>query len=152
MEDCAEEERAANRRTLLAAWNAATYVAQIDDTRLTEAMSQDGYLRATRKVLRDNDGLWFKNECLVVKRLERGPPSSEDHWSRPVYGSMIAAVGTRLTSLFCCGSGRGIVLAVDHSSLTHVNRPPGSLCYRHVSVFPDAFSWADDDEQASVRQ
>jgi hypothetical protein len=35
--------------TLLAAWNAATYVAQIDDERLAQAMSNSGYLDATAR-------------------------------------------------------------------------------------------------------
>jgi len=59
--------------TLLAAWNAAAYVAQIDERRLTEAMSQSSYLAATRQVLTDHGGLWFRNECFVVAR----PPDSQ---------------------------------------------------------------------------
>ena len=54
--------------TLLAAWNAATYVAQIEDQRLTEAMCHEGYLAATRAVLQKHAGLWFSNECFVVAR------------------------------------------------------------------------------------
>ena len=54
--------------TLLAAWNAATYVAQIEDQRLTEAMCHEGYLAATRVVLQKHSGLWFNNECFVVAR------------------------------------------------------------------------------------
>lgn len=58
--------------TLLAAWNAAIYVAQIDDERLTQAMSHRNYLEATQKVLRKHNGLWFNNECFVVTRRLRG--------------------------------------------------------------------------------
>ena len=54
--------------TLLAAWNAAVYVAQIDDDRLTQAMTHGAYLEATRKVLTKHKGLWFNNECFVVAR------------------------------------------------------------------------------------
>lgn len=54
--------------TLLAAWNAAGYVAQIDDHRLTDAMSQQAYLPATSEILHKYDGLWFVNECFVVAR------------------------------------------------------------------------------------
>ena len=43
--------------TLWAAWNAATYVAQIEDERLAEVMASDGYLNATRAVLRTHGGL-----------------------------------------------------------------------------------------------
>jgi hypothetical protein len=54
--------------TLLAAWNAATYVAQIDDERLAQAMSGPAYLDATRKVLRKNGELWFNDESYVIVR------------------------------------------------------------------------------------
>jgi len=56
--------------TLLAAWNAATYVAQIEDERLTRAMSDPSYLEATRSVLRKNGGLWFNDECYVIARRQ----------------------------------------------------------------------------------
>ena len=55
--------------TLLAAWNAATYVAQIEDARLAEAMTNAGYLDATRAVLRKNGELWFNDESYVIARL-----------------------------------------------------------------------------------
>ena len=54
--------------TLLAAWNAAIYVAQIDDQRVDEAMRGDAYLDATRDVLRDRGGLWFNDESFVISR------------------------------------------------------------------------------------
>jgi hypothetical protein len=54
--------------TLLAAWNAAVYVAQIDDAQVTEAMSSGVYLEATREVLARHGGLWFIDESFVVVR------------------------------------------------------------------------------------
>ena len=54
--------------TLLAAWNAATYVAQIDDERLAQAMGNSAYLDATREVLRRNGELWFNDESYVISR------------------------------------------------------------------------------------
>ena len=54
--------------TLLAAWNAAVYVAQIDDARVTEAMSGGDYLRATTEVLGRHGGLWFTDESFVLTR------------------------------------------------------------------------------------
>lgn len=55
--------------TLLAAWNAAAYVAQIDDNRLTEVMSGGAdYIGATREILERYGGLWFTNEAFVVQR------------------------------------------------------------------------------------
>src|SRR5262249_28076049 len=45
--------------TLFAAWNAAVYVAQIDDERLARVVSERTYLDATRDVLRQHNGLWF---------------------------------------------------------------------------------------------
>ena len=54
--------------TLLAAWNAAVYVAQIDDQRVTEAMTSPEYLDATRQVLRKHGELWFNDESYVISR------------------------------------------------------------------------------------
>jgi len=54
--------------TLLAAWNAAVYVAQIEDGRLAQAMSQGDYLQATADVLHAHGGLWFNDESFVVVR------------------------------------------------------------------------------------
>lgn len=65
-----ELESSIGTSTLLAAWNAAAYVAQIDDQRLAAAMGQGDYLEATRRVLREHDGLWFNNECFLVTRDE----------------------------------------------------------------------------------
>ena len=63
-----DAESAIGTSTLLAAWNAATYVAQIEDQRLTEAMASDLYLKTTREVLRRNQGLWFFDESYVISR------------------------------------------------------------------------------------
>lgn len=54
--------------TLFAAWNAATYVAQIDNSRLEDVLASHEYLEATAKILHKNDGLWFKDESFVVSR------------------------------------------------------------------------------------
>jgi hypothetical protein len=54
--------------TLLAAWNAAVYVAQIDDQRVAEAMSGPGYLEATRAVLKKYGELWFNDESYIIAR------------------------------------------------------------------------------------
>ncbi len=54
--------------TLLAAWNAATYVAQIEDQRLEVVMQNDAYLTATREVLNKHGGLWFFDESFVITR------------------------------------------------------------------------------------
>jgi len=54
--------------TLLAAWNAATYVAQIEDERLGQAMRDTVYLDATRDVLKRQGGLWFWDESYVISR------------------------------------------------------------------------------------
>jgi len=56
--------------TRLAAWNAAVYVAQIDDERITRAMSDGTYLDATAEVVARHGGLWFVDESFVVVRRE----------------------------------------------------------------------------------
>jgi hypothetical protein len=54
--------------TLFAAWNAAIYVAQIEDERLSEAISSGAYLQATKEVLQKHGGLWFWDESYVISR------------------------------------------------------------------------------------
>jgi len=54
--------------SVLAAWNAAAYVAQIDEDRLTEAIDSGRYLEATRSVLGRYDRLWFNDEAYVITR------------------------------------------------------------------------------------
>jgi len=54
--------------TLLAAWNAAIYVAQVEDDRLSEATNDRRYIDATRAVLRKHGGLWFFDESYVISR------------------------------------------------------------------------------------
>jgi hypothetical protein len=52
--------------TLFAAWNAAIYVAQIEDNRLADVVSDSRYLDATREVLHEHGGLWFYDESFVI--------------------------------------------------------------------------------------
>jgi hypothetical protein len=54
--------------TLFAAWNAAIYVAQVEDDRLGGAVADGRYMDATREVLRQHGGLWFFDESYVISR------------------------------------------------------------------------------------
>jgi hypothetical protein len=54
--------------TLFAAWNAAVYVAQIDDERLGTVLGERKYLEATREVLQAHGGLWFLDESYVISK------------------------------------------------------------------------------------
>ena len=54
--------------TLFAAWNAAIYVAQIEDARLEAAVADGRYLDATRDVLGRHGALWFWDESYVISR------------------------------------------------------------------------------------
>lgn len=54
--------------TLFAAWNAAIYVAQIEDQRVSQAVTNARYLEATDKVLKAHGGLWFNDETYVISR------------------------------------------------------------------------------------
>ena len=54
--------------TLFAAWNAAIYVAQIEDQRLSEVLGKTHYLDATRDVLQKHGALWFLDESYVISR------------------------------------------------------------------------------------
>ena len=63
-----ELESSISTSTMLAAWNAATYVAQIEDERLTPAMSRGDYIDVTSQVLKKYRGLWFVDESFKVTR------------------------------------------------------------------------------------
>ena len=54
--------------TLFAAWNAAIYVAQVEDDRLGDVVADGRYLESTREVLRDRGALWFYDESYVISR------------------------------------------------------------------------------------
>jgi hypothetical protein len=54
--------------TLFAAWNAAIYVAQVEDDRVAQAAAAGSYIDATRSVLRERGGLWFFDESYVISR------------------------------------------------------------------------------------
>jgi hypothetical protein len=54
--------------TLFAAWNAAIYVAQIEDERLAPVVANNKYLEVTQQVLHDHSGLWFLDESFVISR------------------------------------------------------------------------------------
>ena len=54
--------------TLYAAWNAAMYVAQIEEQRLSEALADPTYLQATQEVLEEHNSLWFNDESYVISR------------------------------------------------------------------------------------
>ena len=53
--------------SLHAAWNAATYVGQIDDARIAD-LAGDAHLAATKDVLAKYGGLWFNDEAFVISR------------------------------------------------------------------------------------
>jgi hypothetical protein len=54
--------------TLFAAWNAAVYVAQIEDERLEVALSDGAYLEHTANILKKYSGLFFNDEVFVISR------------------------------------------------------------------------------------
>ena len=66
--DINRPESGLSSSTLLAAWNASVYVAQVDDQQTAQAMSSSRYLEATREVLERHGGLWFIDEAFVVTR------------------------------------------------------------------------------------
>jgi hypothetical protein len=54
--------------TVWAAWNAAVYVAQVEDERLAQAANDTRYIDATTEVLHKHGGLWFYDESYVISR------------------------------------------------------------------------------------
>jgi hypothetical protein len=59
--------------TMLAAWNAAVYVAQIEEDRIMAELERADYLDATTDVVRRHGGLWFQDESFVVVRRSGDP-------------------------------------------------------------------------------
>ncbi len=57
--------------SILAAWNAAAYVAQIDEERMSDAVSSAAYIEATRSVIERYGGVWFNDESYVIHRERR---------------------------------------------------------------------------------
>jgi hypothetical protein len=55
--------------SVLAAWNAATYVAQIDEKRLAQAMVSGHYLDPTRRIMEKYDEVYWHDESFLVERL-----------------------------------------------------------------------------------
>jgi hypothetical protein len=54
--------------SILAAWNAAAYVAQIDEERMSKAVTSGAYIEATRSVIEEHGGVWFNDESYVISR------------------------------------------------------------------------------------
>ena len=63
-----ELEASIGTSTLFAAWNAATYVGQIDEQRLEAAMKSVDYLSITQNALKKYGGLWFNDESYTISR------------------------------------------------------------------------------------
>jgi SAM-dependent methyltransferase len=61
-----DQASAIGTSTLLAAWNAAIYVAQVEDDRLAELANDQRHMEATREVLKKYGGLWFYDESYVI--------------------------------------------------------------------------------------
>lgn len=57
--------------SILAAWNAAAYVAQIDEQRMAEAVASGAYLEAARSVIERCGRVWFQDESYVIFREPR---------------------------------------------------------------------------------
>lgn len=62
------EDGAIGTSAVLAAWNAATYVAQIDEPRLEAALESRNYVAVTRRILQEYGGLWFNDEAFSIVR------------------------------------------------------------------------------------
>ncbi len=63
-----EETEHIGTPSILATWNAAAYVAQIDEERLSEATAAGSYIEPTIRVMREHEIVWFNNESYVIAR------------------------------------------------------------------------------------
>ena len=53
---------------VFSAWNACTYVAQMSDQMVKEKEADQSYIKCVEDIIRENDGLWFNDELLVIER------------------------------------------------------------------------------------
>ena len=53
---------------IFSAWNAATYVNQVNDIDILDAEKSKDYDKIVRKIVKQNKGLWFNNELLRIVR------------------------------------------------------------------------------------
>ena len=53
---------------VFSAWNACTYVAQMSDQMVKEKEADQSYIECVENIIRNNDGLWFNDELLVIER------------------------------------------------------------------------------------
>lgn len=63
-----EEAEHIGTSSVVAAWNAATYVAQIDDERMAAATAAGDYLSATRQVMQRHGRIWWNDETFLITR------------------------------------------------------------------------------------
>ena len=54
-----------------AAWDAAVYVAQIEEERAAKVVASGAYVAPTRSVIERHGGVWFNNESYVISRKRR---------------------------------------------------------------------------------
>lgn len=54
--------------TMLAAWNAAAYITQLDESRLAEALVDNRYASATRETMGRHGQIWFNDETYLITR------------------------------------------------------------------------------------
>ncbi|HSL25726.1 MAG TPA: hypothetical protein VLA54_05525 [Acidimicrobiia bacterium] len=63
-----EEAEHIGTSSVVAAWNAATYVAQIDEHRLAKAMASGQYIDHTRRVMQKHGEVWWNDEMFLISR------------------------------------------------------------------------------------
>ena len=98
--------------TLFAAWNAAIYVAQMDDVRLAEVLRRHPLPGRHREVLQKHGSLWFLDDPIVdlpqARSEQSATPATPAHVSDPRCSSAArsssrrASCTARPTSPLCC--------------------------------------------------
>ncbi|MEK9684757.1 MAG: hypothetical protein VW226_09420 [Rhodospirillaceae bacterium] len=66
-----EVQESIGTSTLMAAWNAAVYVSQIEEGRLEMIMQNPKYLDVTADILKKRRGLWFNDESFIISRRRK---------------------------------------------------------------------------------
>ena len=53
---------------VFSAWNAATYVNQINDIEIVKVEKNNKHIKPTQQIIKKYSGLWFNDEILVIEK------------------------------------------------------------------------------------
>ena len=65
-----EIENGISTSAIFSAWNACTYVGQINDEKIVKAEDSGNHIQAIQSIIKENDGLWFNDEIILIEKYK----------------------------------------------------------------------------------